>query len=81
MKLFALVIGLFVATAANAETFTLAGDTIDAAMIRTVDTGYGLGRIHGYGLDGPYVVAEGAADRQQYSSAFTLDVDGGSFAI
>ena len=81
MKFSALVLGLFVATAANAQAFTLAGDTIDAAMIRTVDTGYGLGRISGYGLDAPFVVAEGTADQRQYSSAFSINVDGGAFDI
>lgn len=75
------LLGTFIATTASAQTFTLAGDTIDAAVIRTVDTGYGLGRIFGYGLDAPFVVAEGPADQRQYSSVFAIDVDGGSFSI
>lgn len=81
MRISALVFGLFVATAANAQTYTLAGDTIDAAIVRTVDSGYGLGRIYGYGLDAPFIAAEGTADQRQYSSAFTINVDGGAFDI
>ena len=81
MKVLMLVLGLFMTTAANAAEFTLVGDSVDAAMIRTVDTGYGLGRIFGYGLDGPFVVAEGTSDQRQYSSAFILNVDGGRFDI
>ena len=60
---------------------TLAGDTIDVSMNRTVDTGYGTGRIFGFGLEGPYTVVDGIADRQQYSGVFTIDVDGSSFMV
>ncbi len=81
MKLFALILGVIITTAANAQSLNLAGDSIDVAMIRTIDNGYGLGRIHGYGLEGPFVVADGMADQRQYSSAFTIDVDGGKFSI
>ena len=72
---------LFVASTAHALPVTLAGDQIDAAMIRTVNTGYGLGRITGYGLDAPFVVQDGTADIRQYSSAFRLNVDGSGFLI
>ena len=81
MKLFALTLGLLVASSANSESLTLIGDSIDAAMIRTIDTGYGTGRILGYGLDGPFTVAEGTSDQRQYSSHFTLNVDGGKFDL
>lgn len=81
MKHLLLALALLTATAAHAGPTTLAGDQIDAAMIRTIDTGYGLGRIFGYGLDAPFVVQDGNADQRQYSSAFNLDVDGNKFSI
>ncbi|MCV2419420.1 PEP-CTERM sorting domain-containing protein [Paucibacter sp. DJ2R-2] len=59
----------------------LTGDFVDVAMLRTIDTGYGLGRITGYGLDSPFQVVEGDADKKQYSSSFTIDVDGAGFEI
>lgn len=81
MKHIGLVIGLLFAGSATAQTGTLVGDTIDAAMIRTVDNGYGLGRITGYGLDAPFIVLDGVADQRQYSSAFSLNVDASQFDI
>ena len=81
MKHLLLALALLTATAAHAGPTTLVGDQIDAAMIRTIDTGYGLGRIFGYGLDAPFVVQDGNADQHQYSSAFKLDVDGNKFSI
>lgn len=59
----------------------LVGDSIDAAIIRTVDTGYGLGRVTGYGLDSTFIVAEGDSDIKQYSGIFTLDVEASSFKL
>lgn len=74
--------GLCIAGAASAQgASSLAGDSIDASMRFTVDTGYGLGRIKGHGLDGPFVVADGASDARQYAGVFTLDVDGDGFAV
>jgi len=81
MKNSLLALALLTTTTAHAGPVTLAGDQIDAAMIRTIDTGYGLGRISGYGLDAPFVVQDGNADQHQYSSAFKLNVDGNSFSI
>ena len=72
---------LLFAVSAEATPISLAGDTIDAMMIKTVDNGYGLGRITGYGLDAPFVVQDGPGDQKTYSSAFKLDVDGDKFAI
>ncbi len=80
MKLLALLMGLAFASSANAGA-TLVGDTVDAGMYRTIDNGYGIGRVLGYGLDAPFLVQAGPGDRQQYSSAFTLDVDSNSFRI
>jgi hypothetical protein len=80
MKLLSIVLGL--ACAANAQAgVTLVGDTVDAGMYRTVDTGRGIGRIIGFGLDQPFVVQDGAADLKRYSVAYTLDVDGGMFMM
>ncbi len=81
MKHICLLFGLLFAGSATAQTGTLVGDTIDAAMIRTVDTGFGLGRITGYGLDAPFIVLDGLTDQRQYSSAFSLNVDGSQFGI
>lgn len=60
---------------------TLEGDTVDAGMYRTIDTGYGLGRVEGYGLEGPFVVVNGPSDGQQYSEHFILDIDGDHFTV
>ncbi|GLI37497.1 PEP-CTERM sorting domain-containing protein [Geobacter hydrogenophilus] len=84
MKKTMLVLSLLATTAttsAHASPITLTGDEIDAAMIRTVDSGYGLGRINGYGLDSPFVVQDGNSDEKQYSSLFKLNVDGGGFSV
>lgn len=80
MKLLSVLFGLFLAANAHAGV-TLTGDLIDAGMYRTVDTGRGIGRITGFGLDQPFIVEEGAADRKQYSVAYSVDVDGDGFAI
>lgn len=67
---------------ANAAPVGLVGDTIDAAVIRTIpDPYYGVGRICCYGLDAPFVVANGTSDQKQYSSSFKLNVDNLSFDI
>jgi hypothetical protein len=67
---------------ANATPIGLAGDTIDAAVIRTIpDPFYGVGRVCCYGLDAPFQVADGNSDQKQYSGAFTLDVNNLSFDI
>jgi hypothetical protein len=63
---------LALATGARAGP-TLEGDTVDAAMIRTIDTGYGL--------EGPFVVVNGPADVQQYSEHYLLDIDGDHFTV
>ncbi len=82
MKLLAIVMGLGLGMATNAQAgVTLAGDTVDAGMYRTVDTGRGVGRITGFGLDAPFLVQDGAADRKQYSVAYALDVNGGGFTM
>ncbi|MDO9312965.1 MAG: PEP-CTERM sorting domain-containing protein [Burkholderiaceae bacterium] len=47
----------------------------------TINTGYGLGRITGFGLEAPFTVIDGDADKQEYSSAFTIDVDGSGFKV
>lgn len=67
---------------ASAAPVGLVGDTIDAAVIRTItDPYYGGGRICCYGLDAPFQVLDGSADQRQYSSSFKLDVDNLSFDI
>lgn len=81
LKFSGVLTSLLAAAAMNVQAAGLAGDSIDAAMIRTVDTGYGLGRIYGYGLDRPFVVLDGASDLQKYSGTFTLDVDSHGFSI
>ena len=80
MKLLSVLVGLFFAANAQAGV-SLVGDVIDAGMYRTIDTGRGVGRIVGFGLDQPFMVEEGAADTKQYSVAYSLNVDGGGFAI
>lgn len=64
-----------------AGPITLAGDTIDASIERTVPSWWGSGRVYGYGLDGPFVVQEGPQDTHNYSAVFDLNVDGLLFSI
>jgi hypothetical protein len=80
MKLLSVLLGLCLSANAHAGA-TLVGDLVDAGMYRTVDTGRGVGRIMGFGLDQPFMVEEGAADLKQYSVAYTLNVDGDGFSI
>ncbi|MES2316590.1 MAG: PEP-CTERM sorting domain-containing protein [Pseudomonadota bacterium] len=80
MKLLSVLLGLALAANAHAGV-TLAGDTVDAGMYRTVDTGRGVGRIMGFGLDNPFVVEQGAADQKRYSVIYSLDVDGDRFVM
>ena len=78
----ALSVLLGLAFAANAQAgVTLVGDSVDAAMYRTIDTGRGIGRIMGFGLDSAFIVQDGAADLKKYSVAYSLDVDGDSFSM
>jgi hypothetical protein len=81
MKLAVILSFAALSSGASVSAATLVGDTIDAAVIRTVDNGYGLGRVYGYGLEGPFTVVEGAKDKQTYSAAFELDVDGDRFRV
>ena len=81
MKPLILALLLLTSGAAQATTATLAGDQIDPAMIFTIDTGYGTGRIFGYGLDGPFTVQDGNTDQHQYSSSFNLNVDRDKFSL
>lgn len=80
MKLLSVLLGFLLAANAHAGV-SLVGDTVDAAMVRTVDTGRGLGRIMGFGLDNPFVVEDGVADQKRYSVAYSLDVDGDRFVM
>jgi hypothetical protein len=80
MKLMAALLGLALSAGAQAGP-TLAGDTIEASMWRTVDTGRGVGRISGFGLDAPFQVQDGSADQQKYSVIYMLDVDGDKFSL
>lgn len=60
----------------------LTGDVVDVSVIRTDPSNYyGTGRILGYGLDSPFQVVDGITDRKQYSSVFTIDIDGDAFHI
>jgi PEP-CTERM motif len=65
----------------SAQAQTLVGDQIDAGIFRTVDTGYGLGRVLGYGLDAPFVVQSGYGDAKTYSSVFVLNVEALYFEV
>ena len=81
MKFLLLVIGCITGLQALATPYSLEGYKVDAYMERTRDSGYGLGRIDGYGLDAPFEVQTGTADEKQYSSAFKLNVDKDKFVI
>jgi len=71
----AVVAALSATSVLAAHAQTIAGDEIDVGIYRTIDTGYGLGRVYGYGLDGPFVVENGFGDEKTYSSAFTINVE------
>ena len=82
MKLLSIVLALGLGLTANAHAgVTLAGDMVDAGMYRTIDTGRGVGRIMGFGLDAPFMVEDGIADQKKYSVAYTLDVNGNGFMM
>lgn len=84
MKLSSFLPALLLAASVNpvfAAAPSLIGDTVDAGMYRTVDTGRGVGRIMGFGLDAPFVVQAGTADLKKYSVAYTLDVESDRFLI
>ncbi|MDQ1832549.1 PEP-CTERM sorting domain-containing protein [Massilia scottii] len=80
MKLLSVLLGLVLIADARAEA-SLLGDTVDAGMYRTIDTGKGVGRITGFGLDSPFVVENGLADQKNYSVAYTLNVDADRFVM
>ena len=71
----AVVSTLSAATVFAAQAQTVAGDEIDVGVYYTVDTGYGVGRILGYGLDGPYVVENGFGDEKAYFGTFAINVE------
>jgi hypothetical protein len=71
----AVVSTLSAASVFAAQAQTVAGDEIDVGMYFTVDTGYGVGRVLGFGLDGPYVVENGFGDEKTFSSLFAINVE------
>jgi hypothetical protein len=77
----AVVAALSAAAMFAAQAQTLVGDEIDAGIFFTVDTGYGVGRVLGYGLDAPFTVQNGFGDAKTYSSAFVLNVEALYFEV
>ena len=78
MKRLALLFGLLSAPfLGHAQTFSLIGDTVDAAMIMPR---LGPGRV-GYGLFGPFVVSNGISDLQQWEYIFSLNMEADRFDI
>ena len=76
-----LAAGLSAASVFAAQAQTVAGDEIDIGIYSTIDNGYGIGRVLGYGLDGPFVVENGYGDQKIYSSVFAINVDALSFEV
>ena len=72
---------LSVATVLSAQAQTVAGDEIDVGIYSTIDNGYGVGRVLGYGLDGPFVVQNGFGDQKTYSSLFAINVEALYFEV
>lgn len=81
MKYFLFTIALFTSLNAFAKPYSLEDYNVDAYLKRTVDTGFGLGRIYGFGLDSTFQAHSGNSDAKQYSNVFTLDVDKDKFTI
>lgn len=52
-----------------------------AGIFFTVDTGYGVGRVLGFGLDAPFTVQNGFGDAKIYSSAFVPNVEALYFEV
>ncbi len=75
------VAALSVTSIFAAQAQTVAGDEIDIGVYFTVDTGYGIGRVNGYGLDGPFIVENGFGDQKTYSGTFAINVDALSFEV
>ena len=81
MKSLLFAAAFFISLNALATPYSLEDYNVDAYLTRTVDTGFGLGRIYGFGLDSAFQVHSGNSDEKQYSNVFTLDVDKDKFTI
>jgi len=81
MKYISSVFAFLLSVSAYATPYSLEDYTVDAYMERTIETGYGLGRISGFGLDSPFVVHTGSDDKKKYNDVFTLDVNDNNFSI
>lgn len=75
------VSALAAASMLAAQAQTIVGDEIDVSIYSTIDNGYGIGRVLGYGLDGPYVVETGYGDEKTYSSVFAINVEALHFEV
>ena len=81
MKYLICAIALLISSSTLATPYSLEDYNVDAYLTRTVDTGYGFGRIYGYGLESSFQVHTGNSDEKQYSNVFKLDVDKDKFTI
>ncbi len=81
MKHLLFAIALVTGVNAFATPYSLENYNVDAYLTRTVDTGFGYGRIYGYGLESSFQVQSGKSDEKQYSNVFKLDVDKDKFSI
>lgn len=55
---------------------SLVGVNVDAYV-----RAYGESRLNGFGLDGPFTVADGQSDTQTFSDAFIINIDSSSFEV
>lgn len=81
MKYLLLATALLASLNTFATPYSLEDYNVDAYLTRTIDTGFGFGRIYGYGLDDAFQVRTGNSDEKQYSNVFKLDVDKDRFTI
>lgn len=81
MKYLLSAIALLTCVNTFATPYSLEDYNVDAYLTRTVDTGFGFGRIYGYGLENSFQVHTGNSDEKQYSNVFKLDVDKDKFTI
>ena len=81
MKYLAIAFGFSLSFNAIATPYSIDDYEVDAYMERTIDTGYGLGRINGHGLDSTFNVRDNVDNKKQYSDVFTLDVNKEKFTI
>jgi len=77
MKKIILAVSALISSSVFASTQpSLVGVSVDAYV-----SAYGANRLNAYGLDGPFVVADGNSDAKQFGDSFIINIDASSFEV